>query len=198
MYKVFYNQKPVYFTSDLSKNSTTTPLFFIKYTDSKSIVKALRDKKVSEVYLYHSKEEKIKKYFHKTFSIVEAAGGLVQHKNGSYLFIYRNDKWDLPKGKIQKNEDIIEAACREVREETGVTDLIVKKSLPTTFHIYKANKKYKLKKTYWFLMKSSFTGSMTPQIEENIERAVWKTKNEIPQIMENAYKNIHLVIDSII
>ncbi len=198
MYKVFYNQKPVHFTSDLSKNSPKTPLFFIKYTDSKSIVKALRDKKVSEVYLYHSKEEKIKKYFYKTFSIVEAAGGLVEHINGSYLFIYRNDKWDLPKGKIQKNEIIVEAACREVTEETGVTDLIVKKPLTTTFHIYKANKKYKLKKTYWFLMKSSFTGSMIPQIEENIECAVWKTKNEIPQIMENAYKNIHLVIDSII
>ena len=46
----------------------------------------------------------------------------MKHANGSYLFIYRNDKWDLPKGKIEKNEVVIEAAVREVMEETGVAD----------------------------------------------------------------------------
>ena len=38
MYKVFYNQKSIHFTSDLSKNSSVTPLFFLKYTDSRSII----------------------------------------------------------------------------------------------------------------------------------------------------------------
>ena len=63
MYKVFYNQKPIHFTSDLSKNSSVTPLFFLKYTDSKSIIKALRDSAVERVYLYHHNERKIEKHF---------------------------------------------------------------------------------------------------------------------------------------
>ena len=90
MYKVFYNQKPIYFTSDLSKNSSVTPLFFLKYTDSRSIINALKDSTVEQVYLYHQNEKKIEKHFFKIFKIVEAAGGLVKNSNGSYLFIFRN------------------------------------------------------------------------------------------------------------
>ena len=63
MYIVFYNQKPINFTSDLSKSSPITPLFFIKYTDSRSIIKALRDNAVERVYLYHHNKEKIEKHF---------------------------------------------------------------------------------------------------------------------------------------
>ena len=197
MYKVFYNQKPINFTSDLSKNSLINPLFFLKYTNSKSIIKALKNKKVEGVNLYYSKEDKIEKYFFKIFPIVEAAGGLVENGNGRYLFIYRNNKWDLPKGKIGKKETIIDAAIREVIEETGVSDLIVIKPLAITFHVYKANKKYKLKKTHWYLMKSSYNSILVPQIEENITRAEWKTKEEVPQLLKNAYKNIKFVFDSI-
>ena len=197
MYKVFYNQKPINFTSDLSKNSLINPIFFLKYTNSKSIIKALKNKKVEGVNLYYSKEDKIEKYFFKIFPIVEAAGGLVENGNGRYLFIYRNNKWDLPKGKIDKKETIIDAAIREVIEETGVSDLIVIKPLAITFHVYKANKKYKLKKTHWYLMKSSYNSILVPQIEENITRVEWKTKEEVPQLLKNAYKNIKFVFDSI-
>ncbi len=197
MYKVFYNQKPINFTSDLSKNSLVNPLFFLKYANSKSIIKALKNKKVAGVNLYYSKKDKIEKYFFKIFPIVEAAGGLVEHKNGRYLFIYRNNKWDLPKGKIDKKETIIDAAIREVIEETGVSDLIAIKPLTITFHVYKANKKYKLKKTHWYLMKSSYNSILVPQIEEKITRAEWKTKEEVPQLLKNAYKNIKFVFDSI-
>lgn len=198
MYKVFYNQKPIHFTSDLSKNSSLTPLFFIKYTNSRSILKALRESAVKRIYLYHHNEKKIEKHFFKIFNIVEAAGGLVKNSNGAYLFIYRNKRWDLPKGKVQKNEIINEAAIREVSEETGVKDLRIKKSLPTTYHVYKANKKFKLKKTYWFLMETSYAGNLVPQIEENIDLAVWKFPEEIPNLTKNAYENIKILINKLV
>ena len=197
MYKVFYNQKPIHFTSDLSKSSPVSPLFFIKYTDSRSITKALRDSTVERVYLYHHNKDKIEKHFFKIFKIVEAAGGLVKNSNGSYLFIFRNKKWDLPKGKVQKNEIISEAAIREVIEETGVKNLRIKKPLSTTYHVYKANKKYKLKKTYWFLMETSFAGNLVPQIEENIDLAIWKLPEEVPELMKNAYENIKRLINNL-
>jgi hypothetical protein len=35
-------------------------------------------------------------------------------------------------------------------------------------------------------------------MEENIQKAEWKTKEEIPEILENAYENIKIVIDKVI
>jgi ADP-ribose pyrophosphatase YjhB (NUDIX family) len=197
MYKVFYNQKPLFFTSDLNKNSDETPLFHIKFSTAESIIKALKSKRVNGVYLYHRDEVKLEKHFLKKFPCVEAAGGLVAHSNGSYLFIYRNDKWDLPKGKVEKREVIIDAAVREVMEETGVADLVVKKPMPTTYHVYNANGKYKLKKTYWFLMKTNSNAPLTPQLEENIQSAVWKTTSEFPSLKENAYENIKILLEEV-
>ncbi len=197
MYKVFYNQKPLFFTSDFNKNSDETPLFHIKFSTAESIIKALKSKRVTGVYLYHSDEVKLQKHFSKKFPCVEAAGGLVAHSNGSYLFIYRNDKWDLPKGKVEKREVIIDAAVREVMEETGVADLVVKKPMPTTYHVYNANGKYKLKKTYWFLMKTNSNAPLTPQREENIQSAVWKNTSEFTSLKENAYENIKILLEEL-
>ena len=198
MYKVFYNQKPIYLTTELIENSNEFPLFFAKYTTVNSLMKALKSKKVSGVYFYHPRQEKLEQHFYKRFPKVEAAGGLVENKDGRFLFIYRNNKWDLPKGKIEKKEIILDAAVREVTEETGTADLIVTKPLPITHHIYKANGKYKLKLTHWFLMKTKYDAPLVPQIEENIQKAEWKTKEEIPKILENAYENIKIVIDEVI
>ncbi len=197
MYKVFYNQKPLFFTTDLTNNSDETPLLFIKYTSALVIVKALRNKNTKAVYLYHPKKEKLEKHFLKHFLVVEAAGGLVEHTDGRYLFIYRNDKWDLPKGKIEKNEVIIDAAIREVMEETGVGDLMVTKPLNTTYHVFNSKGKFKLKKTYWFLMKSNYNAPLVPQEEENIQAAVWRSKTDFPLLMQNAYENIKILLEEI-
>ena len=197
MYKVFYNQKPLFFTTDLTNNSDETPLLFIKYTSALVIVNALRNKNTKAVYLYHPKEEKLEKHFLKHFPVVEAAGGLVEHTDGRYLFIYRNDKWDLPKGKIEKNEVIIDAAIREVIEETGVGDLMATKPLNTTYHVFNTKGKFKLKKTYWFLMKSNYDGPLVPQEEENIQAAVWRSKTDFPLLMKNAYENIKILLEEI-
>ena len=198
MYKVFYNQKPLFFTTNLTNNSDETPLLFIKYASALVIVKALRNKNTKAVYLYHPKEEKLEKHFLKYFLVVEAAGGLVEHTDGRYLFIYRNDKWDLPKGKIEKNEVIIDAAIREVTEETGVGDLMVTKPLNTTYHVFNSKGKFKLKKTYWFLMKSNYNAPLVPQEEENIQAAVWRPRADFPLLMENAYENIKILLEEII
>ena len=198
MYKVFYNQKPIFLTTATDEISDEFPLFFAKYTTVISLMKALKSKKVSGIYLYHPIRKKLDKHFLKLFPMVEAAGGMVEHKDGRFLFIYRNDKWDLPKGKIEKKEIVLNAAMREVSEETAVADLIVIKSLPTTYHIYNANGKYKLKLTHWFLMKTKYDLPLIPQIEENIQKAEWKTKEEIPDLLENAYENIKIVVDAVV
>ena len=83
-------------------------------------------------------------------------------------------------------------------EETGVKDLIVKKPLPTTFHLFKRNGSYKLKKTYWYLMTTSFEGNLIPQIEEGINQAMWKSKEDISDLMVNAYENIKVLVKEVL
>lgn len=197
MYKVFFNQKPIFLTTELVPQTDRTPVMFMKFSSPENIVKALKSKKTECLYLYHQKEDKLWMHFLRHFPIVEAAGGLVRHQDGRFLFIYRNDKWDLPKGRIEKNEPIRIAAVREVEEETGVDGLEIVKPLIETFHVFNRNGKYKLKKTFWFEMKTSSTITLTPQLNEGIEQAVWVFEKEIQHKFENAYENIKQVYESL-
>ena len=197
MYKVFFNQKPIFLTTELVPQTDRTPVMFIKFSTPENIVKALKSKKNECLFLYHQKENKLWMHFLRHFPIVEAAGGLVRHEDGRFLFIYRNDKWDLPKGRIEKNEPIRIAAVREVEEETGVDGLEIVKPLIETFHVFNRNGKYKLKKTFWFEMKTASTVTLIPQLNEGIEQAVWVFEKEIPHKFENAYENIKQVYGSV-
>ena len=40
-----------------------------------------------------------------------------------YLILRAYNKWDIPKGLVEKGEEPLAAARREAREETGLTDL---------------------------------------------------------------------------
>jgi 8-oxo-dGTP pyrophosphatase MutT (NUDIX family) len=51
---------------------------------------------------------------------VRAAGGIVTAPDGTMLLIRRNGRWDLAKGKVESGETLLQAALREVEEETGI------------------------------------------------------------------------------
>jgi len=194
MYKVFFNQKPLILTNKIQYLSDTEPLLFIKYTSVTQIIKALKSSKNSKVFLYHKDIDKLWKGFKKKFPIVEAAGGLVKRTDNKLLFIFRNDKWDLPKGGVEKKELIIDAAKREVTEETGVTDIIVEKRISETYHIFKKGKRFRLKKTYWFKMSTTYMGKTKPQTEEGIEKTKWVSNKNIEDILNDAFENIRIVV----
>ena len=122
--------------------------------------------------------------------VIKAAGGLVYNDKDQLLMIYRNGKWDLPKGKLEKDEEIKKCAIREVEEECGISNIQIMEELKTTYHTYKLDNKNILKKTFWFKMKSEYQGNLLPQTEEGITQVCWVSKQEVPSKAKNSYGNI--------
>ena len=109
------------------------------------------------------------------------------------LFIFRRKKWDLPKGKKDKGEDIEKTAIREVEEETGVFGLKIVSFNRKTFHIFKKGNKHILKETYWFNMLTNFDGELIPQMNEDITKVKWKSDIKIKKI-KKIYPNIKEIL----
>ena len=133
--------------------------------------------------------------FNSLFTRIEAAGGIVRNNKKEYLFIRRLGVWDLPKGKLHKKETASEGALREVEEETGLKNLIIKKKQPSTFHIYKDREgEFILKETYWFEMMCTESQILIPQLEEDITEVKWFSAGEINIPVQNTYASLqHLL-----
>lgn len=156
--------------------------------------------------------------FHET---VEAAGGVVFNEHDEILFIHRNGKWDLPKGKISGKDrrkaaksksgkpdksgpiDIDEqvariAALREVKEETGLRSLKLISELPLTYHIYFSGDRRIIKSTRWFRMEGTTDDFLKPQIAEGIIIARWIPANSLACIFFHTYESLKPLIKSVL
>lgn len=192
MYKVFVNDIPIILstTKDMGDKYTSLP---IKEVKLKRIIKNIAKGRLLYVNLYHSKEKKLLKHLFKKLPVVTAGGGMVLNEANEVLFIYRNKRWDLPKGKIEKKESLEEGAIREVEEETGVKNLKVTKFLQKTYHVFQRKGKYKLKVTYWYEMKTDYDGELVPEESEGIMKVKWKDKAQAQKALKKSYANIKLL-----
>ncbi|MDI1256059.1 MAG: NUDIX domain-containing protein [Flavobacterium sp.] len=194
MYKVFVNDKPLFLTNEIFKE-TDFQLFLLESADIKQIITKIFQNKIAKAYLYHPDEKEILKTLKSKMPVQKGGGGLVYNKNNEVLFIFRQGKWDLPKGGIEKGEEIDQTALREVEEETGVNNLVITEKLQKTYHIFKRNGRYKLKITHWFEMRTDFEGTPIGQLEEGIEKVAWLNPTEIKTALENSYENIKLLFE---
>jgi|TARA_B100001093_G_scaffold78570_1_gene69777 ADP-ribose pyrophosphatase YjhB (NUDIX family) len=192
MYKVFANRLPIILTSKnkylISKNG-----FLLSSLDIDEILKKVR--KYKKIYLYYPKKKKLLKEFKNKIKTIHASGGIVNNKKNQILFIFRRGKWDLPKGKAEIGETKRQTALREVKEETGVKELVINGFFKTTFHLVRNNGKYFLKETNWYLMNSKYDGKLFPQLEEGIKSVKWKNVKQINKIKEKTFKNISIILN---
>ena len=197
--KVFINSSELYLADTVSADNIDSDLR-VRYNGK---VKSLhhyidfleKTPKKTSVLLYNDDFEKLWTDFKSPYKIVEAAGGVVENDEKETLMIFRRDWWDLPKGKIDPGETPEIAAIREVKEETGLKNVILNKFLCLTYHTYTLNEKRILKPTHWYLMSSNDT-DLTPQTLEGILEVKWVKIHKISGISFRIYGSIVEVLNA--
>jgi ADP-ribose pyrophosphatase YjhB (NUDIX family) len=198
MYKVFIENRAVFILDNEEINSLEGIIIKTKKLKGlrKLIFNCFSDTNINlPLYVIHPNPEKAFLKIFKKYEFVEAAGGIVK-KNNNYLFIKRNGFWDIPKGKLDENENPELGAIREIEEECGISKPSITNFNCITYHTYLYNGKPTIKKTYWYNLNYSGKGKLTPQLEEGITEVKWLSKKEINQIIMNTYPSIKDVISN--
>ena len=173
---------------------------FYKFNDTKELYKIIADfqadKSIAAINIYGPDIKHIWKIFRIYFTEVGAAGGLVKHTSGKYLFIEKKGKLDLPKGHIEPGEEPETCALREVSEETGITGHTIVKSISPSYHTYSWEGISYLKKTNWFLMKYNGEMITEPQKSEGITKVEWLYPDELNSIKSSAWLSLMDLINS--
>jgi 8-oxo-dGTP pyrophosphatase MutT (NUDIX family) len=151
-----------------------------------------------KIFVIRSREFKsLFRNMKRSMQLIKAAGGLVKNEEEKYLFIFRNGKWDLPKGKIEEGEKTRLAAIREVEEECGIRIQKSGKKICNTYHIYEFNNERVLKKTSWYKMKAENQNELIPQLEEGITDVRWLGPGDLMMVKQNTYPLVRDLISPI-
>ena len=201
--KIYYGEKPVYLCNEMDDTLNELlhhpDVVFVDELSSpaiKSMVHEIKKENFHAGILWNSDLEKLKKAFFKHFTVIEAAGGIVQNDDKDLLFIFRRGKWDLPKGKMEKDESAELCAAREIEEETGVKNLKLKKKIGDTYHIYDEFGKHFLKISHWYYFTCSAKQSLAPQTIEDITEVKWIKTKDIKKPVANTYATIKDILGS--
>lgn len=195
--KIYFGDKPVFLCDEINKELNEIlhhpDAVFVDEVSGPAIKSLLHEIKKDELHagiLWNSDLEKLKKAFFKNFTLIEAAGGIVQNSTKELLLILRLGKWDLPKGKMEKGEKPEDCALREVTEETGIKNLTLKRKIGETYHTYDEFGKHFLKISHWYYMTSDGKQEPVAQTEEHITEAKWVKTLHIKEPMANTYPSI--------
>jgi 8-oxo-dGTP pyrophosphatase MutT (NUDIX family) len=124
-----------------------------------------------------------------------SAGGVVfRMADGRPLYLlirdsYRN--WGFPKGHLESGERPEDAALREVSEETGLDDLVVRGSIDTIDWFFRFRGQLIHKVCHFFLMETSSTTTL-PQRAEGITACRWSAFEEAQALI--SYSNAREVL----
>lgn len=193
MYEIFINDRPVILT-ETSATEVPDTADIIDFNGKKGLKEVLEtfrlDTSIESLRIRHFDLEELWYYFRRVHKFIHAAGGRVVNDKGEYLCIHRLGKWDLPKGKLEKGETPAICAVREVEEECGISGLKILKPLKSTYHTYELKGEQVLKKSWWYDMHTSDTGTLIPQTEEGIDKVEWKSKAEMHHLADVTFPTL--------
>lgn len=201
--RVYFNDKPLYLSdaSDeeikvISQHENAVSMNDFSEEAVDQMLHEMRRPSTHAGVFVHYNLEELKQAFWNKFTIVLAGGGLVLNENDEILMIYRRETWDLPKGKLDAGETIEECAVREVKEETGLTDVRLKNKLLVTYHTYRENEETILKESHWYRMKASGDTALIPQTDEQITDIRWASIEEATELAKSSFPSIKEVLQS--
>jgi 8-oxo-dGTP pyrophosphatase MutT (NUDIX family) len=203
--RIYFGEKPLFLCDNVDGQLQPyvhhDDAIFIDELDThtvKTMIHEMQQENIHAGVFYHPDLEALKKAFFKKFTVVIAAGGLVQNEKKEYLLIFRRGKWDLPKGKLDKKESLEECALREIEEETGVKAAQIINPLTISYHTYHEGARFILKESHWFLMKVAGDQNLTPQEEEDITEIKWVNQKEIDQYQTKCFPAIRDVLNLVV
>jgi len=123
---------------------------------------------------------------------VKAGGGVLVRQGNSkpeFLLVHRPryDDWTLPKGKLNRREGYLEAALREVREETGVRADHPVNVGSIGYQTDQGNRKV----VRWWLMEAADMGKFKPNNE--VDEVAWLNKAKAMKRLD--YEADHNVLE---
>jgi 8-oxo-dGTP pyrophosphatase MutT (NUDIX family) len=199
--KIYFGDKPLFIadskTKELQPYLDDIQTFILEdFTTPqlKSCISSMQDNKTTAGIILGDVPELLER-IKKEFTVIEASGGLVYSNDNKILMIFRRGKWDLPKGKLDDGEDLVSCALREVKEETGLSELIFQQSISISYHTYYEKEKHILKESHWHLLKGNDTEVLTPQTDEDIEKCEWVKIEKLAPYIENAPASIIDVLE---
>ena len=179
-------------------NEASAKVNIVSNTNEQSIKAAIEhvgNGTVTTAILLHSEPGVVLNRIKDHFKFVQAAGGLVQNNENKFLLIYRNGKWDLPKGKLDPGEDLPACAIREIKEETGLKTVSIIKPIGATYHTYFQDGQVCLKESNWYLMHTEQTNNLVPQIEEGIEKCIWADPADLSPYLRQTHPSIADILE---
>lgn len=111
-----------------------------------------------------------------------SAGGIVLNNDKKVLVVSQGgiSSWSLPKGHVKEGEDFLEAAIREIKEESGITDLKLIKPLGS-YQRQGISNPEEIKKYGLFLFETDQT-ELEPEDPDN-PKAIWVDKEEVTDLL---------------
>lgn len=191
-YEVYILNRPVWFSDKPSEPQTG---WIVRNPDLETLSQIpnwIRDRPdLMRIELVSDDVEALWIQFCTPYKEVLAAGCIVENQDGQRLWMERNGRWDLPKGKVESGESIENAALREVEEETGISNLTLGRSLGPTYHTYEMRGVTHLKTTFWFEAHHQGRNTPgTPQTEEGITQVTWLPRLTPQDILQNTFPSL--------
>ncbi len=190
MYKIFFNNRAICIGDSKEGGSFNGKIHRWQTSDTVQKIIADFEEQTEDIFILTEYKEALLEQFKAEYQYIKAAGGVVYNRQQQVLAIFRLGKWDLPKGKVEDNETVNQAAIREVEEECGITNVVIEKPLTVTYHTYTMFGKKWLKETHWYSMFYNGNETVTPQTEEDIERVEWLDASQLETFKRNTYSSI--------